>query len=87
MKISETVKATLSALPPEFIDWLNSLRNRNPLDGSDSGKNSNLVFVSIGRNLVVDAILDAREEALHPKPQQPVDIRGTDVIMGVVKEQ
>lgn len=85
--MNETVKATLAGLPADFINWLESLRNRNPLDGTDSGKNANLVFVSIGRNLVVDAILDAREEALHPKPQQPLDIRGTDVIMGLVKEQ
>lgn len=84
--MNETVKATLAGLPKEFIDWLNSLRNRNPLDGSDSGKNTNLVFVAIGRNLVIDTILEAREEAIHPKPKQPVDIRGTDVIMSPVKE-
>lgn len=84
--MNETVKATLAGLPKEFLIWLESLRNRNPLDGSDSGKNTNLVFVAIGRNLVIDTILEAREEAIHPKPKQPVDIRGIDVIMSPVKE-
>jgi hypothetical protein len=48
--------------------------------------NQNAVFVAIGRNLVVDAILDAREQCIHPKEYQQLDIHGSDVIMGVAKE-
>lgn len=83
--MNQTVKATLVSLPKEFLDWLETLRNKNPLAGSKDGMNQNAVFVAIGRNLVVDAILDAREQCIHPREQR-VDIHGTDVIMGVTKE-
>lgn len=79
--MNETVKATLAGLPKEFIAWLESLRNKNPLAGSKDGMNQNAVFVAIGRNLVVDAILNAREDALHPKASKQLDIHGTDIIM------
>ena len=84
--MNQTVKATLVSLPKEFIDWLETLRNKNPLAGSKDGMNQNAVFVAIGRNLVVDAILDAREQCIHPKEHQQLDIHGSDVIMGVAKE-
>lgn len=83
--MNETVKATLSGLPREFLEWLETLRNKNPLVGTKDGTNTNGVFVAIGRNLVVDEILKARENAIHPK-QQPFEIHGSDVIMGVSKE-
>lgn len=84
--MKETVKATLVSLPKDFLDWLETLRNKNPLAGSKDGMNQNAVFVAIGRNLVVDAILDAREQCIHPKEQQQLDIHGSNVIMGVAKE-
>jgi hypothetical protein len=86
MQLSNTVKATLGSLPQEFIDWLETLRNKNPLAGSKDGMNQNAVFVAIGRNLVVDTILNARDEVLHPRAQQQIDIHGSDVIMGITKE-
>lgn len=86
MQLSNTVKATLSSLPAEFIDWLESLRNKNPLAGSKDGTNTNAVFVAIGRNLVVDAILKAREDALHPVESKQLDIHGTDIIMNPMTE-
>lgn len=86
MQLSNTVKATLGSLPPEFITWLESLRNKNPLAGSKDGMNQNAVFVAIGRNLVVDAILNARDEVLHPRDPKQLDIHGTDIIMSPMTE-
>lgn len=86
MQISNTVKATLGSLPPEFIDWLESLRNKNPLAGSKDGMNQNAVFVAIGRNLVVDAILNERDKVLHPRVPKELDIHGTDIIMNPMAE-
>lgn len=79
--MNETVRATLGSLPKEFLEWLESLRNKNPLAGSKDGTNTNAVFVAIGRNLVVDAILNARDEVLHPRDPKQLDIHGTDIIM------
>ena len=84
--MKETVKATLVSLPKDFLDWLETLRNKNPLAGSKDGMNQNAVFVAIGRNLVVDTILNARDEVLHPKPTKQLDIHGTDIIMGPMSE-
>ena len=84
--MNETVRATLSGLPKEFIDWLETLRNKNPLAGSRDGTNTNAVFVAIGRNLVVDAILNAREDVLHPRSAKQLDIHGTDIIMNPMAE-
>lgn len=86
MQLSNTVKATLSSLPPEFIEWLETLRNKNPLAGSKDGMNQNAVFVAIGRNLVVDTILSARDEVLHPREAKQLDIHGTDIIMNPMSE-
>ena len=85
MQLSNTVKATLSSLPPEFIEWLETLRNKNPLAGSKDGMNQNAV-VAIGRNLVVDTILSARDEVLHPREVKQLDIHGTDIIMNPMSE-
>ena len=68
--MNETVKAALAGLPKDFIIWLESLRHKNPLIGSNGGMNSNSVYVEIGKSLVVDAILDAREAAIHPQPKK-----------------
>lgn len=86
MQISGTVKATLGSLPQEFIDWLETLRNKNPLAGSKDGMNQNAVFVAIGRNLVVDAILNERDKVLHPRAPKELDIHGTDIIMNPMTE-
>lgn len=84
--MNETVRATLGSLPKEFIDWLETLRNKNPLAGSKDGTNTNAVFVAIGRNLVVDAILNARDDVLHPRSAKQLDIHGTDIIMNPMTE-
>lgn len=84
--MNETVRATLGSLPKEFIDWLETLRNKNPLAGSKDGTNTNAVFVAIGRNLVVDAILNARDSVLHPRSTKQLDIHGTDIIMNPMAE-
>lgn len=84
--MNNIVKGYLSGMPQDFIVWLESLRNKNPLRGSDSCRNSNSVFVEIGKNLVVDAILDARQEAMHPSTPQMRDTDGSDIMMQPVKE-
>lgn len=84
--MNNVVKGYLSGMPQDFIVWLESLRNKNPLRGSDSCRNSNSVFVEIGKNLVVDAILDARQEAMHPSATQTRDMDGSDIMMQPVKE-
>jgi hypothetical protein len=84
--MNETVKAALAGLPREFILWLESLRHKNPLIGSNAGANANSVFVEIGKNLVVDAILDAREEAIHPKPKKAGMPDGSELITQQIVE-
>lgn len=82
--MNQTVKATLSGLPKEFIAWLESLRNKNPLRGSDSGRNANSVFVEIGKNIIVDTILEEREKAIHPRDPEQRDAFGSDLMSGPV---
>lgn len=82
--MDQTVKATLSGLPKEFIAWLESLRNKNPLRGSDSGRNANSVFVEIGKNIIVDTILEEREKAIHPQDPEQRDAFGSDLMSGPV---
>lgn len=82
--MNQTVKATLSGLPKEFIAWLESLRNKNPLRGSDSCRNANSVFVEIGKNIIVDTILEEREKAIHPQDPEQRDAYGSDLMSGPV---
>lgn len=84
--MNNTVKATLSALPKEFIDWLESLRNRNPLRGSDSCRNANSVFVEIGKNIIVDTILEERDKAINPRDPEAKPINGSELILQPVTE-
>lgn len=84
--MNNTVRATLSGLPKEFIVWLESLRNRNPLRGSDSCRNANSVFVEIGKNIIVDTILEEREKALNPRAPEDRPVSGSDLILQPVKE-
>lgn len=84
--MNNTVRATLCGLPKEFLNWLESLRNRNPLRGSDSGRNVNSVFVEIGKNIIVDTILEEREKALNPREPEAKPVDGSDIIMQPVTE-
>lgn len=80
--ITREVQATLLSLPTAFIDWLDSLRNKNPLKGSNAGQNQNSVFVEIGKNLIVDEILDERKKAMNPpKPSRTVSA-GSEIMGG-----
>lgn len=78
--MNETVKATLAGLPKEFVAWLESLRNKNPLKGSNAGQNSNSVFVEIGKNLIVDQILAEREEAINPHKPKAAAVDGSEIM-------
>ena len=78
--MNETVKATLAGLPKEFIAWLESLRHKNPLVGSGAGSNTNSVFVEIGKNLIIDTILDERESAINPQPAKMGEPDGSEIM-------
>jgi hypothetical protein len=82
--MNNIVKGYLSGMPKDFIIWLESLRNKNPLKGSDSGRNANSVFVEIGKNLVVDAILEARDEAINPRTPEVKEADGSEIMVGTV---
>jgi len=84
--MNNTVKATLCSLPKEFIDWLESLRNKNPLRGSDSCRNANSVFVEIGKNIIVDTILEERDKAINPRDPEAKPINGSELILQPVTE-
>lgn len=84
--MNNVVKGYLSGMPQDFIEWLESLRNKNPLRGSDSCRNANSVFVEIGKNIIVDTILDARKEALNPHARGVKEISGSELIMQPVTE-
>lgn len=84
--MNETVKATLGSLPKEFLVWLESLRNRNPLRGSDSGRNVNSVFVEIGKNIIVDTILEERDKVINPRAPELKPVDGSDILMQPITE-
>lgn len=84
--MNETVRATLGSLPKEFLVWLESLRNRNPLRGSDSGRNVNSVFVEIGKNIIVDTILEERDKVINPRAPQMKDADGSEIMMNPISE-
>lgn len=71
--MNNAVKSWLTSMGPDVLSWLESLRNKNPLKGSNGGMNQNSVFVEIGKNLIVDEILEQRNKALNPpKPLSTV---------------
>lgn len=84
--MNNVVKGYLAGMPQDFIIWLESLRNKNPLRGSDSCRNTNSVFVEIGKSLVVDAIFDARAEAINPREPESKDVDGSALMMQPVQE-
>ena len=84
--MTKELQTALLMLQPSFIKYLETLRDKTHSVGSNRYQNTNAVFVSIGRNLVIDEILSAIEEAKNPKTKS-LDIRGSDVIMSPVKEQ
>lgn len=84
--MNNVVKGYLSGMPKDFIDWLESLRNKNPLRGSDSCRNANSVFVEIGKNIIVDTILEERQNAINPRDPISRDADGSDIMMQPVKE-
>ncbi|MCQ2075978.1 MAG: hypothetical protein MJZ20_02945 [Bacteroidaceae bacterium] len=49
-------------IPQAVLEDLKKIRNRNPL-AKHGAENTNAVFVEIGKNLVVDYILDMYEVA------------------------
>lgn len=84
--MNNIVKGYLSGMPKDFIEWLESLRNKNPLRGSDSGRNANSVFVEIGKNIIVDTILEERQNAINPREHEARDADGSAIMMQPVTE-
>lgn len=82
--MTKELQTALVMLPSTFIKYLETLRDKTHSVGSNRYQNTNAVFVSIGRNLVIDEILSAIEEAKNPT-NKPLDVIGTDVIMNPVK--
>lgn len=82
--MTKELQTALVMLPSTFIKYLETLRDKTHSVGSNRYQNTNAVFVSIGRNLVIDEILGAIEEAKNPT-NKPLDVIGTDVIMNPVK--
>lgn len=84
--MNNIVRAYLAGMPKDVIDWLNGLRNRNPLIGSKGAQNTNSILCEIGKNIIVDTILDAHDEALHPSTPKERDIDGSDLMVSPVSE-
>ena len=82
--MTKDLQAALLTLSPVFIKYLESLRDKTHSIGTNRYQNTNAVFVSIGKNLVIDQILTAVENAKNP-PKKPLDVTGTDVIMNPAK--
>lgn len=85
--MTQELQTALLTLPSIFIKYLETLRNKNPLKGSDGGKNANSVFVEIGKNLVVDQILADIQEAKNPRGPSKNVKDGTEIMtQQVIKE-
>lgn len=82
--MTKELQTALLMLQPSFIKYLETLRDKTHSVGTNRYQNTNAVFVSIGRNLVIDEILSAIENAKNPT-NKPLDVIGTDVIMNPVK--
>lgn len=82
--MTKDLQAALLTLSPVFIKYLESLRDKTHSIGGNHYQNTNAVFVSIGKNLVIDQILAAVENAKNPA-KKPLDVTGTDVIMNPAK--
>jgi hypothetical protein len=84
--MNKELQIQLLALQPTFIKYLESLRNKNPLKGSDGGKNANSVFVEIGKNLIVDQILADIQEAKNPRSPSLQVKDGSEIMLFKVTE-
>ena len=67
--MNSEVQAWLKSFTPSVLAYLESLRHKNPLIGSNAGANQNSVFVEIGKNITIDRILDDRKESINPTPK------------------
>ena len=85
--MNNELKATLAGLSPAFITWLEGLRDRTNLTGTDNFKNTNATYVNIGKNYIVDCILAARESALHPSEPRQLDINGGAIYTGNITKE
>lgn len=83
--MDKELQSAFVTLPIPFLNWLETRRNKNPLKGSNGGANQNSVFVEIGKNLIVDEILEMRQHAINP-PKKSNIVKSGSEIMGTVTE-
>lgn len=83
--MDKELQSAFVTLPTPFLNWLETRRNKNPLKGSNGGANQNSVFVEIGKNLIVDEILEMRQHAINP-PKKSNIVKSGSEIMGTVTE-
>lgn len=71
--------AEYAQIPQKVLDDLKKMRNRNPL-AEHGSENTNAVFVEIGKNLIVDYILDMYNIATGKVvvTEQPKESEGSD---------
>lgn len=68
-------------MPQEAEQWFDIIAPRNPMIGSDAGRNTNSVFAQIGKRLAVDTILEAARAEKNPakpeyQPAKPSELAG-----------
>ncbi len=72
-------------MPPEAEQWFDTVAPKNPLIGCDAGRNTNAVFVQVGKRILADAIiLAAQRQKYQLKPQAYEPSKG-DLIGKITK--
>lgn len=72
--MNQRTKDWLRLTPKEAIQWLDTVAPKNPLIGCDAGKNTNAVFVQIGKRLLAEMIISAamaEKNMVKPQPYEP----------------
>jgi len=67
-KLMIQLRDWLRMMPPLAEEWFDSFAPRNPLIGSDAGRNTNHIMIQTGRRLAVQTIIDAAKRA----KEQPI---------------
>lgn len=83
--MNKELQTAFLTLPKPFLEWLETRRNKNPLKGSNGGANQNSVFVEIGKNLIVDEILEQRANAMNPPKKSTTVDHGSEIMGNITK--
>ena len=72
-------------MPVEAEQWFDTVAPKNPLIGCDAGRNTNAVFVQVGKRILADTIISlAYGEKYQTKPQ-PYNPTNADLIGKITK--